>query len=77
MIPLPPFVLAYENCISVSLGLDEISTQGIDNCSLFDYTFTRIWTATDYCGNSVSDSQVITVEDNTALDIFRIYTFAK
>jgi choice-of-anchor A domain-containing protein len=74
MIPLPPFVLAYENCISVSLGLDEISTQGIDNCSLFDYTFTRIWTATDYCGNSVSDSQVITVEDNTAPDIFRIYT---
>lgn len=74
MIPLPPFVLAYENCISVSLGLDEISTQGIDNCSLFDYTFTRIWTATDYCGNSVSDSQVVTVEDNTAPDIFRIYT---
>ena len=73
-VPLPPSVLAIENCLSVSLGMDEISTQGIDNCALYDYQITRIWTATDYCGNGESDSQIITIEDNTAPDIYRIYT---
>ena len=73
-IPLPPFVLASENCFSVELGLDEVSTQGIDNCSLFDYIMTRSWTAVDFCGNSRTRTQLITVEDKTAPDIFRIYT---
>jgi len=73
-VPIPPFVRALENCLTVSLGLDEISTQGIDTCSIYDYEITRIWTATDYCGNANSDSQKITVEDITAPDIYRIYT---
>lgn len=74
LIPLPPFVLAVENCLTVSLGLDEISTQGIDNCSLYDFKLTRTWTAVDYCGNSNTASQLITIEDNTAPDIYRVYT---
>ncbi len=73
-VPLPPFVRALENCLTVSLGLDEVSTQGIDTCSIYDYEIRRIWTATDYCGNANSDEQKITVEDITAPDIYRIYT---
>ena len=73
-IPSPPDVIALENCISVSLDMDQISTQGIDNCSLYDYEITRVWTATDYCGNSTAASQVITVKDITAPNIYRIYT---
>lgn len=73
-VPLPPIVNADENCLSVSLATDEISTQGIDNCALYDYEITRIWTATDYCGNGYSESQVITVEDKNAPNIYRIYT---
>lgn len=74
LIPTPPDVIALENCISVSLDMDPISTQGIDDCSLYDYEITRVWTATDYCGNSTAASQVITVKDITAPNIYRIYT---
>ncbi len=73
-IPIPPFISAIENCQTVNIGLEEISTQGIDNCSLYDYEITRVWTSTDYCGNSTSAAQVITIEDQTAPDIYRIYT---
>lgn len=73
-IPLLPLVQAVENCQSVTLGLDEISTQGADSCSLINYVLTRNWTAVDYCGNSLVNQQKITVEDKTAPDIYRIYT---
>ena len=71
--PLPPLVEALENCQSVSLGLDEASTQGADSCAINSYVLTRIWTAVDYCGNYVSDEQDVTIVDQTNPDIFRIY----
>ena len=74
LIPLPPQIFAVDNCPNISLNVKEESTQGEDGCSLYDYTITRTWTASDQCGNSVSASQVIEVEDLVAPDIYRIYT---
>jgi Concanavalin A-like lectin/glucanases superfamily/Bacterial Ig domain len=73
-IPLPPTVNAWENCQSVSLSMDEVATLGIDSCSVYSYQLTRIWTGVDYCGNNESDQQVITIQDVTAPDIYRVYT---
>ena len=73
-IPLPPTVNAWENCQSVSLALNEVATLGIDSCSIYSYQLTRIWTTVDYCGNSASDQQLITIQDVTAPDIYRVYT---
>jgi len=73
-IPVPPLVNAIENCQSVTLGLVETSTQGADTCSVYQYTLTRTWTAVDYCGNNISNQQQIHIRDNTAPDIYRIYT---
>lgn len=73
-IPLPPVVDAFENCGNVWLAFDETATQGADSCSIYSYLLTRVWTASDYCGNSEIDQQVITISDATAPDIYRIYT---
>ena len=73
-IPLPPIVNAWENCQSVSLVMNESSNQGADSCSVYSFDLTRIWTAQDYCGNNVADQQTITILDDTAPDIYRIYT---
>ncbi len=73
--PLPPIVDAWENCHTVTLGMDEGSNQGtLDSCSIYSYELTRTWTASDYCGNSASDNQVINIQDLTSPDIYRIYT---
>ena len=70
----PPLVSAFDDCPAISIDVTEHSTQGEDGCSLYDYTLTRTWVATDACGNSTSDSQVVGIQDITAPDIFRIYT---
>ena len=73
-IPLPPLISALDNCPSISITQEEESTQGEDGCSQYQYTLTRKWTATDVCGNSTSDVQIVDIKDITAPDIFRIYT---
>lgn len=73
-IPLPPVVDAFENCGNVWLSFDQTATQGADSCSIYSYLLTRIWTASDYCGNSQIADQIITIKDETAPDIYRIYT---
>ncbi len=56
---------AYDNCgLDVTITMEE-SMEG-DSCLK---TITRTWTATDYCGNESSCSQVITVQDTTAPSI--------
>ncbi|MFQ5445690.1 MAG: GEVED domain-containing protein [Saprospiraceae bacterium] len=73
-IPLADAVQVWENCQTVSLGLDEVTTQGADSCSLHTYDLVRIWTSVDYCSNSASGQQTVTVADNTAPGLYRIYT---
>ena len=73
-LPQPPIISAIDNCPAISINVEKLSTQGEDGCSLYDYTLTRIWTATDICGNNVSDEQIVEIRDITAPDIFRIYT---
>jgi len=73
-IPLAPLVSAFDNCPAISIDKQETSTQGEDGCALYDYAITRTWTATDICGNTASDDQIVTIRDITAPDIFRIYT---
>ncbi|MDA7558999.1 hypothetical protein N8768_07540, partial [Flavobacteriaceae bacterium] len=47
---------------SVSLTYEDV--EDLDDCGLG--TITRTWTATDCAGNSSTDSQIVTIEDNTA-----------
>lgn len=52
---------AYDNCLSVSVSYLDSEMSG--SCP---QSFVRTWTATDYCGNSISCDQTISIEDNTA-----------
>ena len=55
---------AADNCDSdVPVEFTETRTDG--NCAN-SYTLTRVWTATDDCGNETSFTQIVTVSDNTA-----------
>ncbi|WP_396184175.1 hypothetical protein, partial [Flavobacterium sp.] len=62
---VPQFVqaTATDECDSdFTLTFEDVRTDG--DC-VGSYSITRIWTATDTCGNSSSASQTINVEDNT------------
>ncbi|MCP4122258.1 MAG: hypothetical protein GY751_10935, partial [Bacteroidetes bacterium] len=74
VIPSPPLVQALDNCPAISIELTEETTQATEGCELNNYILTRTWTATDYCGNSSQDTQLITITDNTSPDIYRVYT---
>ena len=57
-----PTVTAFDFCSEIGNPIfEETRTQG--SCG---YTITRTWTATDACNQTVTESQVITVEDNEA-----------
>ena len=73
-IPLPPLVTASDNCPAISIDRRDFSTQGEEGCALYDYTVTYTWIAQDFCGNEAIDSQQVFVKDQTAPDIYRIYT---
>ena len=61
-IPDVPTVTAFDFCSEIGNPIfEETRTQG--SCG---YTITRTWTATDACNQTVTESQVITVEDNEA-----------
>ncbi len=57
---------ATDNCDNdVEVIFTEINSGQNDGCGS-EYIITRIWTATDCAGNSVSQTQIIHVEDSTA-----------
>ncbi|WP_310379916.1 hypothetical protein, partial [Flavobacterium sp.] len=58
---------AIDNCDgNPSIALVETSTQTVSGLGHYNYTITRIWTATDVTTNTSSGTQVITVSDTTA-----------
>ncbi len=59
-VPAPANVTATDNCSDASVSLSQSMTQGCP------YTITRIWTATDACGNQSSATQTLTVVDTMA-----------
>lgn len=72
-IPQPPVVVATDLCPYISISVSDTDDQGsLGACGT--YTITRTWTATDLCGNAVSDSQFITVSDQAKPEMFRVYT---
>ena len=67
MVPLAPVVTATDNCDGVvDVNFSEVESNPSSSCN---NVITRTWTATDSCGNSVSCTQTITVND-TQLPVF-------
>jgi hypothetical protein len=63
-VPEPAVPTAVDNCdSSVDIAYSQTRTDG--NCA-YDYTLTRVWTATDNWGNLTVQTQVLTVQDTTA-----------
>ena len=72
-VPTPPNVTAFDECPGIFIDFDEVSSQHYGG-ACESYTITRTWTATDLCGNQATDTQEITVVDNTKPEIFQVYT---
>ncbi|MBK8564216.1 MAG: hypothetical protein IPN76_12975 [Saprospiraceae bacterium] len=74
-VPLPPLVTGQDYCPFITINFDETTDQAATG-TCGNFTITRTWTTSDVCGNTASDSQVISVEDNTKPELFRLYTLA-
>jgi hypothetical protein len=61
-VPSIPTPSATDNCCGATLSYFDRKTPG--TC-LHEYTITRTWSAVDSCGNKDTESQLITVIDNT------------
>ena len=73
VIPSFPTVTAFDNCPGVTMEFSENSTQHFAG-ACGTYSITRTWKATDFCGNSATGKQTVTVVDQTRPEIFRVYT---
>ncbi|MCB9339041.1 MAG: hypothetical protein H6577_13000 [Lewinellaceae bacterium] len=72
-VPQPPAVVATDFCPYISISVEDTDDQGsMGACGT--YTITRTWTATDICGNTASQSQLITVTDQAGPEVFRVHT---
>ena len=72
-VPSPPVVLGFDGCPGIYIEFDEATNQ-YTNGACETYNITRTWTATDLCGNYSTGTQTIIVEDQTAPELFRLYT---
>ena len=60
-IPAAATVTATDNCDpTLTVAFDEVAAV-VEGCG----TITRTWTVTDNCGNTTTDSQTLSVQDNT------------
>ncbi len=59
---------ATDNCSSVLVTQSQTSSQNVDvdACDHYTYMISRLWTATDVCGNSTTCLQTINVSDVTS-----------
>ncbi len=74
-VPFSPLVYGVDACPGIYISFEENNSDvGIGTCQ--NYTITRTWTATDLCGSTNSTSQIITVQDVVAPEIFRVYTLS-
>ncbi|WP_274475538.1 HYR-like domain-containing protein [Mangrovimonas aestuarii] len=64
-VPSAEILTAIDNCNNATVTFNETSAPG--SCS-DSYTITRIWTASDDCGNDSIHTQTITVQDITPPD---------
>ena len=62
-IPTAAVLTATDACGAATVVFVETKTAGL--CEETGYVITRVWTATDACGNKVVHTQVITVENST------------
>ena len=69
-VPAAPAVTATDNCAgALTVNFSETSSQTNNgSCNDNNYTILRTWSAEDACGNSVSTTQTINVEDLTEPD---------
>jgi hypothetical protein len=75
VVPPAQVVTGFDQCPGIFMDFEEVSSQNyVGACG--SYTITRTWSATDFCGNTVTDEQKITVVDLTRPEIFNVHTTA-